>query len=138
MAQVRSVRRPFVSRRRGRVNDAKSTPSGQPQEPQQAPAPQPEIITIDLPPLPDASDEEREAPGTGQEMQTVEAPADGTKTVLEVEESKSEAVSKVDYSSWTVSQLAGELKRRELPSSGVKTELIARLKASDAEQSTQA
>lgn len=139
MAQVRSVRRPFVSTRRGRVNDAgavrEPAETVQPEKPK---APESEIITVDLPPLPDASDEQREAPGTGQQMEAVEAEPDGTETVLESEGDKPEVVSKVDYSSWTVSQLAGELKRRELPSSGAKPELVARLEEADARQGAQA
>lgn len=168
MAQVRAVRRPYTSERRGRVNDASRASTGvergiTPQaprtlQPQHVQAP-PGVTTVTLPALedpgsealPEASNEEREAPGTGEEMEGLEAIPDGTEYVLESNPDETESAveapavgvaavestqdapvqSTVDYSSWTLVKLAAELKRRELPSSGSKAELVARLLESD-------
>lgn len=150
MAQVRAVRRPYSSRR-GRVNDShteavEGTESSAPPPP---PAPEPSaptVTTVELPPLPEpgaqqlpeASDEEREAPGIDEPMEAVEATPGETEqelTATEIEaDTQAEAAraeSNVDYSEWTVAKLAAELKRRELPSSGAKPELVARLLESD-------
>lgn len=148
MAQVRAVRRPYSSRR-GRVNDSHTEAVEGAESSSPPPAPEsnvPTVTTVELPPLPepgahrlpDASDEEREAPGTGEPMEAIEATPGDTETELTATEIEADtqaeaarAESNVDYSEWTVSKLAAELKRRELPSSGSKPELVARLLESD-------
>ncbi|UOZ10540.1 SAP domain-containing protein [Amycolatopsis sp. WQ 127309] len=56
-------------------------------------------------------------------------PADDAAESSEETDSPAEPV---DYSDWTAADLSAELERRELPKSGTKPELLARLEADDA------
>lgn len=155
MAQVRAVRRPYSSSP-GRVNDAARTQAPRAVKPQEQPKSnldakleESNLATVELPggdvpaELPEASNEEREAPGTGEEMIEVEVtPEVQPEAVIEYSESTSDTAvvseptpeplpTPVDYSAWTVVQLSAELKNRDLSSSGSKAELVARLLESD-------
>ena len=88
---------------------------------------------------------ERESASTGAPMEGVEVPADGTwspeisgdgsGTALPPAEEPS-ATAPPDYAALTVDQLRGLLAERDLPRTGTKAELVARLEAADAEGSS--
>lgn len=127
MAQVRA-RRIFTSRR-GRVQNGSTREVPRPVQDLVREYPSPAIETIQLPPHPDDDDDDDiEQHGSFDES----APDAGTAA----EPSAVPAVQSVptvpDYSKWTVTQLVAELKRRELPSSGSKPELVKRLEDADA------